>query len=219
MQPIGLFGGTFDPLHNGHLRLAADAMRALGLREVRLLPAGDPYQKGRAPLANGTHRLAMVQAAVADIPGLVADGRELARTGPTYTIDTLRDLRADARFAGVPLVWLIGADAFADLPRWHAWQSLFDMTHFAVFGRGGVASGLAADFAHFAEPRKCAPESDWQGRLAGNVIEMTLPAMTISSTQVRATIMGGQRFDHLLPPAVCEYISRCGLYRSPPQPL
>lgn len=214
MQAIGLLGGTFDPIHNGHLRLATAARDLLNLAEVRMLPAADPYQKERAPMASAAHRLAMVEAAVARHPALIADGRELQRRGATYTIDTLRELRHDPSFANLPLVWLIGADAFAQLHRWRDWQALFDLTHFAVFGRGGHTDVWPEALHAVAKHRRQSVQGDWRKRLAGCVIDMPLAPETISSTEVRNRLMAQETVAHLLPKAVCDYITLHHLYPS-----
>jgi nicotinate-nucleotide adenylyltransferase len=212
-KPIGLLGGTFDPIHNGHVRLAEAARDTLDLADVRLIPAADPYQKTRAPLASAAHRLAMVAAAVAGKPGLIADGRELARSGATYTVDTLRQMRQEPALTNVPLVWLIGMDAFCGLPRWHDWQALFDLTHFAVFGRPGDAA-LPPALANIIASRRQALTGAWREQPAGAVVEMPLAPMDISSTAVRQRLLAGESVAHLLAPAICEYISRFGLYRT-----
>src|SRR5664279_5297098 len=128
-EPVAILGGTFDPVHYGHLRFADDVRRALHLAEVRLVPAADPPHR-RGPAATADHRAAMLTLAAAEFPGLVVDERELRRPGKSYTVPTLEELRRE--FPGRPVWLLLGADAFRDLPTWHRWQELFDLAHVIV---------------------------------------------------------------------------------------
>lgn len=131
--PLGLFGGTFDPVHLGHLRLAEEAREALGLASVRWIPAGQPPHRG-APRLSGAHRLAMVRLAVAGNPAFQVDGAEVESPGPSYTVTTLERLRRELG-PEQPLVLLLGADAFAGLPGWHRWQALLGLAHLVVLHR------------------------------------------------------------------------------------
>ncbi|HEY5861734.1 MAG TPA: nicotinate-nicotinamide nucleotide adenylyltransferase, partial [Casimicrobiaceae bacterium] len=124
MQPLARLGGTFDPVHNGHVGFAEDVRRALALSEVRLVPAGDPPHRG-GPSASGRDRVAMLRLAVASHPGLVVDPREVARAGKSYTVLTLEELRQEA--PSRPLLLLVGADAFLGLPTWHRWREIFPL--------------------------------------------------------------------------------------------
>ena len=137
MKPIAILGGTFDPVHLGHLRVAWEAAEALDA-QVRLMPAHLPPHRP-APVANAQQRVRMLQAALAGQDRLVLDTRELQREGPSYTVDTLRELRAESA-ASQPLILLLGSDAFAGLPTWHEWRVLFDLAHIGVLSRPGVAA-------------------------------------------------------------------------------
>ncbi|MGH8442621.1 MAG: nicotinate (nicotinamide) nucleotide adenylyltransferase, partial [Nevskiaceae bacterium] len=141
---IGVFGGTFAPIHNGHLRLALIARQRLGLSEVRLVPAASPPLRD-APAIPASRRLRWVRRAIARQPGLRADARELARRGPSYTFDTLASLRA--QFPRAALCLLLGQDAARSLPRWHRWRELPGLAHLVIFDRPGQKPALPAALA------------------------------------------------------------------------
>ena len=129
--PLGLFGGTFDPIHFGHLRLATELAEAFHLEQVLFIPAGLPYHRGRDAHATSEQRLTMVKLATQRDARFGVDERELKREGPTYTYDTLAEIRAE-RGPGLPIVFLLGSDAFGQVNTWHRWQELFELAHFAV---------------------------------------------------------------------------------------
>ena len=218
MEPVALLGGTFDPVHYGHLRFADDARRALGVAEVRLVPARDPPHRS-GPAAPAADRLAMLRLGAAEFPGLAIDERELARPGKSYTVLTLEELRGEdpAR----PLLLLVGADAFRGLPTWHRWREIFALAHVVVVARPGVA--LAADL-----PEPLAAE--WHARRTGDpaalfsapagvIYEARVSPQPISATVIRAQLARGPAgraaVDGLLPRDVLTYIDRHRLY-SPP---
>ncbi len=137
-SPLAILGGTFDPVHYGHLRLADDVRTALALPEVRLVPAGKPPHRV-APQASARDRIAMLELGVREFPGLVVDAREINRGGKSYTVDTLGELRGE--MPHTPLALLIGADAFRGLSSWHRWKDLFVLAHLIVVPRPGIATG------------------------------------------------------------------------------
>ncbi|MBK9117833.1 MAG: nicotinate-nucleotide adenylyltransferase [Betaproteobacteria bacterium] len=219
MQPVALLGGTFDPVHYGHLRFADDARRALGLAELRLVPARDPPHRG-GPAASVADRLAMLRLAAAEFPGLAIDERELARPGRSYTVLTLEELRREdpAR----PLLLLVGADAFHGLPTWHRWREIFALAHVVVVARPGVA--LEADL-----PEPLAAE--WRRRRvrepaalfstpAGTIYEARVSPQPISATVIRTQLARGPAgraaVEGLLPREVLTYIDQHRLYSTPP---
>jgi len=136
-KPIGLLGGTFDPIHYGHLRLAEELAEALNIGQVRFIPAGHPPHRGQ-PRAAAPHRLEMARRAVADNPRFLLDTREIDKTGPCYSVDTLAALRAELPPA-TSLVLFMGGDAFLGLTTWHEWRRLFDLAHIAVAHRPGYS--------------------------------------------------------------------------------
>jgi nicotinate-nucleotide adenylyltransferase len=218
MTPIALLGGTFDPVHYGHLRFADEVRRTLGLAELRLVPASDPPHRA-GPRASAADRLAMLRLAVAEFPGLAVDEREINRSGKSYTVLTLEELRRED--AQRPLLLLLGADAFLGLPTWHRWREIFALAHIVVVARPGVAlaEGLPAPLV-----------SEWAARLvrdpailfstpAGAIYEAFVPPQPIAATTIRAQLATGatgrDAVSQLLPRAVMAYIARHGLY-SPP---
>lgn len=213
--PVALLGGTFDPVHYGHLRLADDVRRALRLPEVRLVPAGDPPHRG-GPRASGPDRLAMLERAVREFPGLTVDAREVARSGKSYTVLTLEELRReDARR---PLLLIVGADAFHGLPTWHRWRDLFRLAHIVVVARPGVdlARDMPPDLvAEWNARRASAPDALFSAP-AGAIYVQAVTPHAISATAIRTQLARGEpgREDvvQLLPPAVLSYIDQHGLY-------
>jgi nicotinate-nucleotide adenylyltransferase len=215
---LALFGGTFDPVHNAHLAVAKAAFSleaGLVATGLRLFPVGNPYQRGRAAFASAEHRTAMLKLAFANIANVEIDPRELDRQGPTYTFDTLRELRNELGIQR-PFVWLIGSDAFARLDTWHRWQELFDLTHFAVIVRPGFAfavedasPALRAEIVgrqSEAAALKQSPHGKWA------LLNVSPP--DVSSTKVRARLAHGESIASLVPDVVCDYIEAHNLYRS-----
>lgn len=210
--PVGVLGGTFDPIHNAHLRLAEEAQRQFGLTPVMFIPAGRPWHRP-APMASAEHRLAMVRLAVADHADFIIDDTEVRTEAPGYTIDTLERLRR--QFGPTrPLVLLLGADAFLGLPTWHRWQTLFELAHVGVATRPGhdlVPAAMPAPLALEYQRRLAGPEA-LAARPAGAVAPFILSAGTVSSTAVRAQRSAGEDIRDLLPDRVVDYIDRYHLY-------
>lgn len=216
--PLGLFGGTFDPIHLAHLRLAEEARETLGLERVRLIPAGDPPHRD-TPQSAAAHRLAMVQRAIAGNPALEVDDGEIRARSKSYTVLTLERLRAELG-AQRPLVLLLGADAFQGLPGWHRWCELFELAHVAVANR----PGYAAHGGRWHE--RLTPELDaaCRGRLttdpaalraapAGRIVPFDITPLAISASLIRDLIRTGASPRYLLPDSVLDYIGLHHLYR------
>lgn len=204
---IGFLGGTFDPVHLGHLHAAAAVREKLGLEQVRLIPAASPPHRG-SPCAGDRDRLAMVELAVRDFPGLAADGRELDRPGKSYTIDSVRELRAE--FPDHRLYLILGADAFLGLAGWHRWRELADFAHLVVVDRPGIpglpppeplASWLASRQSVSAKAK------------SGSVLHLEVPPWPIAASEIRARLQRGEEVANLLPPAVLAYIRQHHLYQ------
>lgn len=208
---IGVFGGTFDPIHYGHLRPAAEVMAAFGLAQVRFIPAGQPPHRP-PPLASAEHRLRMVQAAVADYPGFTVDDRELRRPGPSYTVDTLESLRAELGEA--PLCLIIGLDMFAHLDRWHRAPALTQLAHLIVMQRPGLDfETLCRTLPAWAQPR-AGGAATLTAAPAGAVVFAPVTPQPISASALRADIAQGRSVDGRMPEAVARYIRENRLYAS-----
>ncbi len=220
MTPVlGIFGGTFDPIHSAHLELAREVRAALDLAAVRFIPAGDPPHRA-APVASAMHRLTMVELAVADQPGLEVDPREIHRRGRSYTVETLEELRNEA--PSRPLALIVGADAFLGLPTWHRWRDLFELAHVVVVARPGVEfdGTLPPDLACEWTQRYARDASALSAAPAGAILTQPITEHAIAASAIRAQLARGTEGVNavrgLLPPAVLAYIDRNQLYRSRP---
>ncbi len=194
---IGIFGGAFDPPHQAHVALARSAVQQLDLDELRVFPTGQAWHKARA-LSPAEHRLAMSRDAFSHVQRAIVDDRELRRDGPTYTVDTLRELRAE--HPGDELILVIGADQAEAL---HTWRESAEILRLATIG-----------VAARARPDPDAPPFDTAALPAGSWRAVELPPMPVSATQIRALVAAGQGIDQLVPPAVASYIARHHLYTS-----
>lgn len=212
MQAVGLFGGTFDPIHLGHLRLAEELADVIGLSEVRFIPAGCPPHRA-APRAAPAHRLAMVERAVAGNPRFRVDAREVDASGPCYTVETLTALRRELG-ADTPLWLFLGADAFLGLPAWRDWMQLFGLAHLAVADRPGV-SLMHSDALPDALRRELAARQVADGSAAGAagsvLIRRTTP-LAISATAIREALARGASVRYLVPDSVLDYLKTHALY-------
>ena len=210
--PIGIMGGTFDPVHFGHLRLAQEAAEILGLELVRWVPAGQPWHRV-APLASAAHRLEMVRLAIEKNPLFELDDAEIRQTAPGYTVETLERLRREFG-AKRPIVLLLGTDAFRNLSSWQRWRDLFDLAHVFVAQRPGhslTPGGMQAALA--AEWRKRAGTPDvLRQRPGGNVVTYGTTALDISASAIRAHFAQARSPRYLLPSAVLDYIEAHGVY-------
>ena len=215
MAAIGLFGGTFDPIHFGHLRLATELAEAFKLERVIFLPAGLPYHRGRDAHATAEQRLTMVKLAIQRDARFDVDDRELKRGGPTYTYDTLLEIRAE-RGPETPIVFLAGSDAFAKVEEWHRWTEVFDLAHFAVAIRADdplwESKGPGA-FPKEVWPRITLNLRELLGSPAGKIMTFSMTPLSISSTSIRAQSRDGSSIRYLSPDPVVEYIRSHSLYR------
>ena len=213
--PIGILGGTFDPIHFGHLRLAEELAHTLKLAAVRFVPSGTPPHRA-APHAASAHRVAMTRLALAGNPLFVLDEREIRRSGPAYSFDTLTEIRAEIG-AAQPLVLILGADAFLEFATWHRWHELFGLAHIAVAHRPGFPVERWRD----AMPQPLARE--YAARLmqqplavhlapAGGIAVIPFTALDISATAIRERVRAGGSPRYLLPDPVLDYIRTGSLY-------
>ena len=214
-EPLGIFGGTFDPVHFGHLRLAEESIAHLGLGGVRWIPAGQPPHRG-TPQVTARQRLEMVLRSTAKNARFSVDASEVEAAAPSYTVHTLERLRGELG-AAQPLVLLVGADAFAGLTSWHRWRELFALAHVAVSHRPGfpveIASlphELASEFAN----RRLPDASGLHARPAGGIVTFAMTQLAISATQIRKLLANGLSARYLLPDEVLDYIQTHSLYRN-----
>ena len=201
-RPLAIFGGTFDPVHLGHLSVAWEASELLDA-EVHLVPASVPPHRP-APIADAAQRVTMLRAALQKQSRLSLDTRELERSGPSYTIDTLQELRSEQGERA--LVLLIGADAFAGLPAWHRWRELFELAHIGVLSRPGVESTLPDSLQAEIAARRIDDAAVLRRLPAGKVIELAVTPLEISATRIRELLAEGRDPRYLLP---------CGLFDDP----
>jgi len=204
-----LYGGTFDPVHAGHLAIARAAHDALGV-PVHLMPAADPPHRP-PPGATAAQRVAMLELALEGEPGLRLDLRELARTGRSWSVDTLRGLRAENGDAA-PVALLVGADSFAGLPSWKSWRELFGLAHFVVASRDGD-DGLPPALEEALQGRVARTADELGHSPAGKVLWLRQPLHPQSATAIRGRIAAGEPWRHLVPAPVARYIEAQGLYR------
>jgi nicotinate-nucleotide adenylyltransferase len=190
---VGLFGGTFDPVHTAHVALARAALQAFALDEVRWIPTGQPWQKGWT-ITDAVHREAMVRLAIAGEPRFRLDRIEIERLGPSYTLDTVRALVAAE--PGTQWVLIIGQDQYAGLHTWRDWPQLLGLVTLAVADRPGVQNPPDPAVQRF--PHRAVP----------------LPMLDVSSTVIRDDVAQGQDYTRLVPPAVARYIESHGLYKA-----
>ena len=208
-QPIGIFGGTFDPIHCGHLRTAFELWQELRLAEVRLLPAGTPPHRDQL-YASAEVRLKMVRAAVAAQPYFVVDDREVRRTGPSYSVDTLTELRRE--FPERSLCLLLGMDAFLGLPTWHRWRDIFELCHVVVAHRPGWKAPMMGPLGKLMVDRGTGSVRELHGALAGRIYVQAVTQLEIASTDLRAVVSSGQDLRYLVPDAVRDIIAGTGCY-------
>ena len=212
---VGILGGTFDPVHFGHLRLAEEMLELANLRQIRFIPAGMPPHRD-LPQVSAQHRSAMVQLAIADQPAFVLDDREVRRTTPCYTVDTLRELRAELG-AAQPLCLLMGGDAFLQLHTWHEWERLFELAHIVVGYRPGFTleeriHSATAELQRHYHARLCKADMLAQ-RPCGGIAELAIPKLEISATDIRRRVAEGRTIRYLLPNTVADYIYQHHLYK------
>ena len=212
-RPLAILGGTFDPIHNAHLRVAWEASEFLDA-EVRLLPANVPPHRDQ-PVADARTRAALVQAALAGQGRLALDTRELRRDGPSYTVDTLIELRTEVG-EEIPVVLLVGADAFAGLPNWHRWRELFDLAHIGVLTRPGHdASALPTVLRTKIASRRCPSAAAMRESPGGRVLTIPVTPLEISASQVRALLAEGREPRWLVPDALFAEPALLAPYRNP----
>jgi nicotinate-nucleotide adenylyltransferase len=207
---IGVLGGTFDPIHLGHLRPALDCFETLGLSELRFIPLNVAVHRPQ-PQASATLRLAMLEAAITGQPGFRVDTRELERPGGSFSYDTLRSLREELG-AAAPICLLVGADAFRGFPDWHRPGAILDLAHLVVMRRPGTADPLTPALQALCTRRVCDAPGPLRERPAGRILYQDVTQVDISSTRVRALVHDGRSARFLVPDPVLAIIAKTGLY-------
>ncbi len=210
MNPIGIFGGTFDPIHYGHLRTAFELIEALRLTELRFMPCGVPPHR-EAPVASAEHRLAMVRAATEAQHGFVVDDREIRREGPSYTVDTLSELRAE--FPDRSLCLIVGMDVFLSLPKWYQWREILHLAHVVVAHRPGWRAPGLGPLGELLVDRGTARVGELHDSLAGSIFIHAVTQLEISSSGVRTLVANGSDPRFMMPDSVRQLIEDTGCYR------
>ena len=208
---IGIFGGTFDPVHIGHLRSALEVAEFMALDQLRLIPSARPPHR-EAPQVSAHHRLAMVELAVAGLPPLCVDDRELRRDKPSYSIDTLESLRGELA-ADDQLYLILGWDAFCGLPSWHRWDELLEHCHILVLQRPDADSEAPETLRNLLAARSVSDPLTLEGP-AGQISFIWQTPLAVSATQIRTLLASGKSARFLVPDAVLTYIHAHGLYRA-----
>jgi nicotinate-nucleotide adenylyltransferase len=195
VKPLAILGGTFDPIHLGHLCVAWEASELLDA-EVHLMPASVPPHR-TPPVATATQRVALLRVALRGQSRLLLDARELERVGPSWTVDTLRGLRTEQ--GARPLVLLLGADAFAGLLTWHRWRELFALAHIGVLSRPGVSAALPEELEAEVAPRRTTRVDALRTQPGGKVIDLAVTPLEVSATRIRQLLADGRDPRYLLP--------------------
>lgn len=211
---IGVLGGTFDPIHRGHLEPALEIRRGLMLQEVRFIPVGQPSHRA-TPCASAADRQTMLELALMNREGCVADDRELRRTGPSYTVDTLRDLRAELGAAST-LCLIVGADAFLEFNQWREWPKILSLASVVVAARPGSPPPGDGAVADLLRERRCPAPQDLARHPCGAILWYSVHPVDISATAIRKMIAAGQDASAMLPPPVWRYIQEHHLYAAAP---
>jgi nicotinate-nucleotide adenylyltransferase len=206
---IGILGGTFDPVHYGHLRPALEVKDALGLTEVRLIPCRVPPHRPQ-PLATPQQRATMLQAAIAGHDGFVVDEREFSRAGPSWTYDTLDSLRKD--FPAETLCLLVGMDAFLGLTSWHRWRELSNHCHLVVMTRPGAELPERGELGNLIVKHRLLDAAALRSRSSGMLYFQQVTQLEISGTRIRSLLQSGKDASFLVPDRVLQIVRQQGLY-------
>jgi nicotinate-nucleotide adenylyltransferase len=206
---IGIYGGTFDPVHIGHLRTAQEVLERLEIPDFRFLPAANPPHR-ETGVTEARHRLAMLQLATEGQPRFSIDQREFHRAGPSYMVDTLRDLRSEAPAS--PLLLIIGQDSANSLDRWHRWSELFQLAHIVVMQRPDHAGAYSIELSREMKSRSVSSAQSLAGNTHGSVFGLEVTQLSVSSSGIRKMMRTGHSPRYLVPDRVLEYIRSERIY-------
>ncbi len=206
---LGILGGTFDPIHLGHLHVALSLYSALGLAEVRLTPCGGPLLR-KPPIASAEQRLTMVKIAIENHHGLKVDNREIERGGPSYTIETLRSIRAE--IGRRPMMCILGVEQFAQFNQWHDWQQIIELAHLVIVTRAGYDLVWQPEVAKLLKQRQIMDKQLLQQSASGHLMFQSIIPLLISASEIRTKISQGDDPAVFLPAKVWEYIQQQHLY-------
>jgi nicotinate-nucleotide adenylyltransferase len=212
---VGIFGGTFDPIHYGHLRVAEEIVETVGLQKMYFVPAGMPRLR-HSPVASSQHRVEIVRLAIQKNPDFVLDKREIYRDGVSYSIDTVREFKQEFG-EEVRLCFILGADAFIKLPEWNNWKELFNLCHFIVSSRPGYSLTLIKELLSKELREECSQRwvsntESLKKDTSGLIFIASTTMLDISATSIRAHIAAGRSVRHLVPSVTVNYISENKLY-------
>lgn len=210
-DPVGVFGGTFNPVHYGHLRSAIELVERLSLARLHVMPSAEPPLRD-APGCSAQHRAAMVSLAIAGEPRLLCDERELQRQGPSYTIDSLIELRQEYG-ADRSLSMVVGCDALLSINRWHRWEELLDWAHIVVLARPGWALPESGPLVEWLRAHQASDSAQLRAAAAGSVVLLELRPLAISATEIRSLLAASKSARYLMPQSVLDYIEAHALYR------
>jgi len=210
-QGIALFGGTFDPIHNGHLQSALEVQQNLRLLAVRLIPSFTPPHRESLG-CDARQRLAMVKIAVEDIPALEVDDREIRRKGPSYTFDTLQSIRKEID-PETALIMVLGMDSFITLPTWHKWKDLLRSAHILVLDRPGWSWTISGELEAVIAGKMVEDAACLLQQSEGLIARMQTTQLNISATDIRMRIKRRQPLGHLLPDRVSQFVQDQGIYQ------
>jgi nicotinate-nucleotide adenylyltransferase len=210
---MGILGGTFDPIHYGHLRTAFEILQALRFSEIRFMPCGSPPHRD-TPVADAQLRLDMVHVATQAQPCFVVDDRELRREGPSYSVDTLAALRSEIPPRSIALI--IGMDAFLGLPKWYRWQEILQLAHIVVAHRPGWRAPDMGPLGELLAERGTHQVSDLHQKKAGHIYIHDVTQLEISSSEIRELVSMGRDPRFLLPDPVNDVIVQSGCYGGQP---
>lgn len=210
--PIGIFGGTFDPIHNGHLKIAEEAMNACRLKEIRFIPNYIPVHRA-SPHVSSEDRFAMLKLALENHPRFVIDDCEYARNRQSYMIDTLHHLQK--KIPETPLCLILGQDAFLYLHQWHKWQQIIENAHLIIMTRLTDANTLPDELSKLLNEHKTKNIDDLHTQLSGKIFQLQIEPILISASHIRDELQQGKQPDHQLPEKVYQYILEKKLYQKP----